>query len=260
MNYHMAIDVRLFRFAFSAGQTLLILLQMWSLGCIIAEMYTGYPIFPGENEQEQLACIMEVMGLPDKYLIDRASRRRLFFGKCHRGYYSLARTALNIAQDSTGAPRPVVNSKGRRRRPNAKTLQQVLRTDDDLFVDFIAKCLIWDPEKRLKPEAALRRAFCPSSFVINAQEVNADPWIKSANSRIVAQLNQARNASREGSRSNSSSNLTSSASGTPRIHHAASSTPVQVDEAPHRSAVPRLASNASLGLSSSTRYVVKSQI
>jgi dual specificity tyrosine-phosphorylation-regulated kinase 2/3/4 len=53
---------------------------MWSLGCIIAEMYTGYPIFPGENEQEQLACIMEVMGLPDKHLVDRSSRKRLFFG------------------------------------------------------------------------------------------------------------------------------------------------------------------------------------
>lgn len=31
MNYHMAID-------------------MWSLGCILAELYTGMPIFPGENE------------------------------------------------------------------------------------------------------------------------------------------------------------------------------------------------------------------
>ena len=61
--------------------TLTSVLQMWSLGCIIAEMYTGYPIFPGENEQEQLACIMEVMGLPDKYLVDRSSRKRLFFGK-----------------------------------------------------------------------------------------------------------------------------------------------------------------------------------
>ncbi|RMC02805.1 hypothetical protein DUI87_19996 [Hirundo rustica rustica] len=33
--------------------------DMWSLGCIIAELYTGYPLFPGENESDQLACIME---------------------------------------------------------------------------------------------------------------------------------------------------------------------------------------------------------
>ena len=65
MNYNMAID-------------------MWSLGCILAELYTGYPIFPGENEQEQLACIMEVLGLPDKELVQRSSRRKLFFGK---GYH-----------------------------------------------------------------------------------------------------------------------------------------------------------------------------
>ncbi|KAJ9474985.1 Dual-specificity kinase, partial [Pseudozyma hubeiensis] len=60
MNYHTAIDV-------------------WSLGCIIAELYTGYPLFPGENEQEQLACIMEVLGVPDRYLIEKSSRKKLFF-------------------------------------------------------------------------------------------------------------------------------------------------------------------------------------
>lgn len=39
------------------------------------------PIFPGENEQEQLACIMEVLGLPDRYLVNQASRRKVFFGQ-----------------------------------------------------------------------------------------------------------------------------------------------------------------------------------
>lgn len=56
-------------------------IDMWSLGCILAELYTGYPIFPGENEQEQLSCIMEVLGVPDKDLIARSSRKNLFFGK-----------------------------------------------------------------------------------------------------------------------------------------------------------------------------------
>ncbi|KAF8334206.1 kinase-like domain-containing protein [Cantharellus anzutake] len=121
MNYHMAID-------------------MWSLGCILAELYTGYPIFPGENEQEQLSCIMEVLGVPDKDLIARSSRKNLFF-------------------DRTGAPRPVVNSRGRRRRPGSKTLAQVLRCDEEHFIDFISKCLHWDPERRLKPQNAMRHPF-----------------------------------------------------------------------------------------------------
>lgn len=56
---------------------------MWSLGCILAELYTGIPLFPGENEQEQLACIMEIMGVPDIELIQSSERRHLFFGKSY---------------------------------------------------------------------------------------------------------------------------------------------------------------------------------
>lgn len=41
----------------------------------------GLPIFPGENEHEQLACIMEILGVPSRYLIEQSSRRKLFFGK-----------------------------------------------------------------------------------------------------------------------------------------------------------------------------------
>ncbi|KAI5124025.1 hypothetical protein M0805_003856 [Coniferiporia weirii] len=135
MNYNMAID-------------------MWSLGCILAELYTGYPIFPGENEQEQLSCIMEVLGIPDKDLVNRSSRKRLFF-------------------DSSGGPRPVVNSKGRRRRAGSKTLAQVLRCDDELFVDFVSKCLSWDPERRIKPQSAMRHPFITAGR--RAKIVNSTP-------------------------------------------------------------------------------------
>jgi dual specificity tyrosine-phosphorylation-regulated kinase 2/3/4 len=79
MNYHMAID-------------------MWSLGCIMAELYTGFPIFPGENEQEQLSCIMEVLGLPEKDFINRSSRKKLFFGKTARSDQSPTPTHYSLAQ------------------------------------------------------------------------------------------------------------------------------------------------------------------
>jgi serine/threonine protein kinase len=49
-------------------------------GCILAELSTGYPLFPGENEVEQLACIMEVLGAPPEDVTMNASRGRLFFG------------------------------------------------------------------------------------------------------------------------------------------------------------------------------------
>jgi len=83
---------------------------------------------------------MEVLGVPDKDFINRSPRRKLFF-------------------DTNGAPRSVINSKGRKRRPGSKTLSQVLRCNDEEFVDFVAKCLVWDPERRMKPQAAMRHPF-----------------------------------------------------------------------------------------------------
>lgn len=115
-------------------------IDMWSVGCILAELYTGYPIFPGENEQEQLACIMEVFGPPEKHLIEKSTRKKLFF-------------------DSLGKPRLTVSSKGRRRRPSSKDLRQALKCDDEAFLDFIARCLRWDPARRLNPNDAMNHEF-----------------------------------------------------------------------------------------------------
>ncbi|KAK6495492.1 dual-specificity tyrosine-(Y)-phosphorylation regulated kinase [Arthrobotrys musiformis] len=122
------------------GMTYGLPIDMWSLGCILAELFTGYPIFPGENEQEQLACIMEVFGPPEKHLIEKSSRKKLFF-------------------DSFGKPRMIVSSKGRRRRPSSKTLQQAIKCDDEAFLDFLSGCLRWDPDKRIKPEDAIQHEF-----------------------------------------------------------------------------------------------------
>ncbi|XP_010881813.3 dual specificity tyrosine-phosphorylation-regulated kinase 4 isoform X1 [Esox lucius] len=112
-------------------------IDMWSLGCILAELYTGFPLFPGESEVEQIACIMEVLGMPPNDFVQAASRRRLFF-------------------DSKGNPRNITNSKGRKRRPNSKDLVSVLKTTDPLFLDFLRHCLTWDPTKRMTPDEAMQ--------------------------------------------------------------------------------------------------------
>ena len=111
-------------------------IDMWSFGCVLAELYTGFPLFPGENEAEQIAYIMEVKGVPPINVLQQASRCNLFFDSC-----------LD--------PILVENSHGRIRRPNTKSLPQVLGCRDKNFIRFIDACLHWDPELRLTPDEAL---------------------------------------------------------------------------------------------------------
>ncbi|XP_048549835.1 cyclin-dependent kinase C-2-like [Triticum urartu] len=42
--------------------------DMWSVGCIFAELLNGKPILPGKNEPEQLTKIFELCGTPDELI------------------------------------------------------------------------------------------------------------------------------------------------------------------------------------------------
>jgi len=112
-------------------------IDMWSFGCILAELYTGKPLFPGESEMEQLQLIMQLLGAPPNEVLNQARRREMFFHK-----------------DSS--PRLVPSKKGKVHEPSTKTLQEATKTSDEQFLDLIHKCLEWDPELRIKPEEALK--------------------------------------------------------------------------------------------------------
>jgi dual specificity tyrosine-phosphorylation-regulated kinase 2/3/4 len=148
------------------GSTYGLGIDMWSFGCILAELWTGYPLFPGENEQEQLACIMEIFGPPDRHLVERCTRKKLFF-------------------DSVGKPRVTVSSKGRRRRPSSKTLSQALKTEDEAFLDFVTRCLRWDPERRMKPHEAVTHPFITNQPMNHRQSI-PDEARRATRSRTTA--------------------------------------------------------------------------
>ncbi|VDK43049.1 unnamed protein product [Gongylonema pulchrum] len=59
-------------------------IDMWSLGCILAELLTGYPLLPGEDESDQLALIIELLGLPPAKVTENAKRSRNFISS--KGY------------------------------------------------------------------------------------------------------------------------------------------------------------------------------
>ncbi|KAJ8370932.1 hypothetical protein SKAU_G00109600 [Synaphobranchus kaupii] len=129
-------------------------IDMWSFGCILAELLTGYPLFPGEDEGDQLACMMEILGVPPQKLLEQSKRAKNFISSKGQPRYCTATTLANGS---------VVLTAGRSRRgkvrglPGSKEWASALKAcEDATFVDFLRKCLDWDPSARMTPSGALR--------------------------------------------------------------------------------------------------------
>lgn len=56
-------------------------IDMWSLGCIVAELFLGLPIFPGTSEYNQLSRIVETLGTPPNWMIEMGKNSGQFMEK-----------------------------------------------------------------------------------------------------------------------------------------------------------------------------------
>ncbi|KAM4771121.1 dual specificity tyrosine-phosphorylation-regulated kinase 2-like [Rhinophrynus dorsalis] len=105
-------------------------IDMWSLGCILAELLTGSPLLPGFDEKDQLERMIELLGMPPKQIRMKLSKR----GK-ERG------------------------------PPGSRTMTSALKgCKDSLFIDFIKKCLEWDPALRMTPSQALQHSWIKKKY------------------------------------------------------------------------------------------------
>ena len=122
-------------------------IDMWSFGCILAELFTGKPLFAGENEIDQLMCIIEVLGLPPAKMIKKSTKKNLFF-------------------DSEERPKIFPNSKGKKRVPGIRRLKDVLLGADQLLLDIISQCFEWESSKRITPENALSHPWLQENKIL----------------------------------------------------------------------------------------------
>jgi dual specificity tyrosine-phosphorylation-regulated kinase 2/3/4 len=111
-------------------------IDMWSFGCVLVELYTGIPIFPGENERDQLYYMTEYFGIPEQELLDLSPKRKEFFSDSYQQY---------------GVP----NSRGKIRLPNSKNIKKFLKGADNEFIDLVVRCFRFNPKARIKPAEAI---------------------------------------------------------------------------------------------------------
>lgn len=109
-------------------------IDMWSMGCILVELYTGRPLFPGKSEEEQIRLFECVLGRCPVSMA-RAARHK-----------SISRV---LADD--------------RNRLEPSSLQRVLGNAHPQFVSFVRAVLAWDKKERLSPSAALQHPWLRSS-------------------------------------------------------------------------------------------------
>lgn len=52
---------------------------MWSLGCVVAELFLGWPLYPGSSEYDQIRYISQTQGLPSERMLNSATKTMKFF-------------------------------------------------------------------------------------------------------------------------------------------------------------------------------------
>lgn len=95
--------------------------------------------------------------MPPQRLLDQCKRAKTFISSKGFPRYCTASTLPDGTTILSGG----FSRRGKPRgSPGSKELTRALNgCDDPLFLDFIRRCLDWDPEQRMTPSAALRHAW-----------------------------------------------------------------------------------------------------
>ena len=79
-------------------------IDMWSFGCVVAEMANGAPLFVGCDEADQMASIMEVLGMPPRSVLEGGTRAHVFINSRGHPRYCSVTTSLDGEVELSGAP------------------------------------------------------------------------------------------------------------------------------------------------------------
>ncbi|XP_048097055.1 homeodomain-interacting protein kinase 1-like isoform X2 [Alosa alosa] len=138
-------------------------IDMWSLGCVAAELFLGWPLYPGHSEYDQVRYISETQGPPPEYLLSAGSKTGNYFNRWPDSTYPLwsLKTLAEIEAEMG------VKSKETRKfifrslddMVNIAGLDATDLLDRHEFVDLLKGMLTLDGDERITPLQALSHPF-----------------------------------------------------------------------------------------------------
>ncbi|XP_077376159.1 homeodomain-interacting protein kinase 3 isoform X2 [Festucalex cinctus] len=158
-------------------------IDMWSLGCVIAELFLGWPLYPGALEYDQIRYISQTQGLPGEHLLNAGTKTVRFFCRESDSPYGVwrikstdeheaetgmkskeARKYIFSSLDDIVHVNLVMNLEG------SDLLAE--KADRREFVSLLKKMLLIDAEERITPADALSHPFVTMQHLLDFPHSN----------------------------------------------------------------------------------------
>ena len=161
-------------------------IDIWSLGCVVAEMFTGLVTFQNDSVVSMLSRIEAICGAFPRHLIAKGRQSGQFFtasgllyektdpdDESHDGSMS------SHEEDSYNIFQPKTTTMAARLgfEPDLLEKTDLLPEEEEcaMFVDFVRQLLTIDPDARPTAEEALRHPWILSSYQLTEEDIKYPP-------------------------------------------------------------------------------------
>ncbi|PHH84493.1 hypothetical protein CDD83_1857 [Cordyceps sp. RAO-2017] len=149
-------------------------IDMWSLGCIVVELFLGLPLFPGSSEYNQVSRIVEMLGNPQNWMIEMGKQAGEFFEKRQDEF---GRRTYHLKSMEQYAREHSTKEQPSKKYFQANTLPEIIKSypmprknmkqseiDREMnnriaFIDFVRGLLTINPLERWSPQQAKLHPF-----------------------------------------------------------------------------------------------------
>nr|XP_018898939.1 PREDICTED: homeodomain-interacting protein kinase 2 isoform X2 [Bemisia tabaci] len=158
-------------------------IDMWSLGCVVAELFLGWPLYPGSSEYDQIRYISQTQGLPTEHMLNNASKTTKFFYRDMDSTYPFWRLKTPEEYESETAIKTKEARKyifnclddiGQVNVPADLEGGELLaeKADRREFIDLLKRMLTMDQERRITPGEALNHPFVTLAHLVDYAHCN----------------------------------------------------------------------------------------